>query len=334
MAFKFSCFHKIERSIPGAQVVLKSANSEEGEQPGLTNLMDQLKSSFHMNNRKRFGCFDEEKEVLPFKALCQKHHENQIELIALSEAVAKLAENSLSSVEEAFKWHVWITAEAHLPKVLYVFFLETGESYHLNTELEVKTSTSIQPEKLRFALKIDLNEAFETDSKTYITYLSPKTGDMAVAFTHLSGFTEGIDRKEQTAEFLGVVDEYTESLPEEDAIEVRRSFIDYCTEQDRAGEPVQTQELSRRLDEERPDAFAEYYAGKLDNAPNEIYTDRQQLKAYTRFYGRNRGCSISFDTTMFGSEITYNEASESLTFKALPQSLKAQIKRHQAKKAQ
>ena len=66
--------------------------------------------------------------------------------------------------------------------------------------------------------------------------------------------------------------------------------------------------------------------------PPALYTDRNQLKRYTRFYGRDQDLSISFSTLMLGRHIVYDEASDTLTIRAIPKSLKAQLSRHAKKR--
>jgi nucleoid-associated protein len=59
-----------------------------------------------------------------------------------------------------------------------------------------------------------------------------------------------------------------------------------------------------------------------------LYTDRNQLKRYTRLYGRDQDLSISFSTAMLGRHITYDENTGTLTIRAIPKALKSQLTRH------
>jgi nucleoid-associated protein len=94
---------------------------------------------------------------------------------------------------------------------------------------------------------------------------------------------------------------------------------------------VALQALSRHVDEDAPDALLNFVSEKFEEAPPELYADRNQLKRYTRLYGRDQDLSISFSTAMLGNHITYDESAGTLTIRAIPKSLHAQLARHKKK---
>ena len=110
--------------------------------------------------------------------------------------------------------------------------------------------------------------------------------------------------------------------------EYRHRVIDYCVDQDRQGEPVALKALSRYVDESSPDAFMRFIADNQEEPSLELYTDRNSLKRYTRFFGRDQDISISFSTAVFGNNIIYDERSDTLTIRSIPKSLKLQLKKY------
>jgi nucleoid-associated protein len=143
----------------------------------------------------------------------------------------------------------------------------------------------------------------------------------------LIGFAEDTDRAAKTEEFLEVLDQYAAALPAEKERDYRERVVNYCRDQERTGEPVELKALSRHVDEEAPDALLSFLTERISE-PTPLYTDRTQMKRYTRLYGRDQDLSISFSTMMLGRHITYDENTDTLTIKAIPKSLKSQLARH------
>jgi nucleoid-associated protein len=103
--------------------------------------------------------------------------------------------------------------------------------------------------------------------------------------------------------------------------------VNYCLDQDRAGEPVELNALSRHVDEAEPEALKNFYTEHFAEPPP-LYADRKQLKRYTRFFGRDNDLSIGFSTLMLRRDILYDESSGKLTIRAIPKSLKSQLACH------
>ncbi len=133
---------------------------------------------------------------------------------------------------------------------------------------------------------------------------------------------------EETREFLDIIDQYAETIPEEKVREYKSQVLDYCVEQDRVGQPVVFEEISTQLDEKQPQQFSNFISENQQLPKPEIRTDRSSLKRYIRFFGRDKNMSISFSADMFGENIVYDEQAGTLTIKEIPKSLRQQFQKH------
>lgn len=226
--------------------------------------------------------------------------------------------------------YLWmIIDESGDSEVLYLFLLQHDDSHHITPALTVSNGPSLFTNRLQYAARIHLNDWMREDSKTYLSFLAPKNQHpQTLAWNALLGFSEGIDRAAKTEEFLGTLEHYATTLAPEKAQETRDRVIDYCMDQSRQGKPVELQALSEHVDESAPSKLLDFMKERIEEPADELYTDRNKLKRYTRFYGRDQDLSIGFSTAMLGSHIAYDENSDTLTIKAIPKSLKSQLKQY------
>jgi nucleoid-associated protein len=160
-------------------------------------------------------------------------------------------------------------------------------------------------------------------------YLAPRNSLPATqAWKALVGFAENAADAQKTEALLTAIDRYADKLPDEREHEYRAKVAEYCLDQDRAGAPVELKELSRHVDEDAPDALLDFLAQHMEEAALPLYTDRRQLKRYTRLFGRDNDLSIGFSTQMLGNNIIYDENAGTLTIRSIPRSLKSQLARH------
>lgn len=336
MPLKYSTIHNVKRTTPESEVLLTSADAGSNNNDVHYELFENLKRAFHLHSKKQFGYFEQGEKSSPLSPYLNDYYHEKLSFKNVNQKIAQQLQQQFSLLPPAdlFEYYLWVVAEQTSPQMdVYIFLLKHDESHYVSDKLCVENSLSINPDKLQYAAKVDLRELIQEESKTYLSFVSLKTRNAASrVFNNLIGFCEGVDRAEQTDNFLDVVERYANESTDTDH-ECRHRIIDYCLDQDRQGEPVELQALSRHIDTTNPQAFMNYLADHLDQPNTELYADRNKLKRYTRFYGRDQDLSISFSTLRFGNNIIYDEKSETLTIRAIPESLKSQIKKFLKKTA-
>lgn len=180
---------------------------------------------------------------------------------------------------------------------------------------------------------VNLQDWDAGDSNTYLALLRERgEKDLSDAFTEFVGFSDKHDVKNDTVQFLKIVDNFTDSLDENTAKLTRSKVVDYCLEQNKAGKSVVINDLSNSLSEElksyEPDHFSRYVESTQDQIKAEFIPDTSQVRSYARISGRNDSLSMSFDAECLGNNIHYDAASDSLIIKNLPPALKARLLKH------
>lgn len=328
---KYSRIYRISPSSQAADPAAATPDSNADEVH--EDLFDRLRSAFHTQARRRIGGFDSAAEGAVLAPVLDDYRSGRANVEALGQRLAEQLRRGLEAVDGRQPWYLWFIVEAGGDdELVYLFLLQQEESHCISSQLTVAPGRSVVPGQLQFAAKVDLGE-YGQQSSTCLSCLAPKNQQpVTKAWNAFIGFAEGVDRVEQTEQLLGVVERFTEALPPEQEQDYRTRVVDYCMAQSKLGEPVEMEALSRYVDEEKPEALLQFVAEQAEAPPPALYTDRNQLKRYTRFYGRDQDLSISFSTLMLGRHIVYDEASDTLTIRAIPKSLKSQLARHAKKR--
>ncbi|MGK0441379.1 MAG: nucleoid-associated protein [Pseudohongiellaceae bacterium] len=331
MPLNHCILHKIERPAPGTDII-STLKSEENHASGpIFSLFEQLKHSFQRSAQKQFGHFDRTQEDNPLPQWIKEQQEKKLSFSSLSENLVEDLKQKLDNSEDAFSAHILVAIETVMEQqILYVFWLEHTEAIHIDSDQNIATSSFINTKKMHYAIKCHLSEWLEEDSQKYLSMIASRGNKVLTdAFSKTIGFALGVDVVGDTKEFLNIVNEYADSLPEEKAKETKEKVIEYCVERDSIGEPVVIEQLSNHLNESAPLEFSSFVSDKQEVLKPSLHTDRSSLKRFIRFFGRDKDMSISFSSGRFGGDITYDPMSGALTLNQIPKSLKQQLNKHQ-----
>lgn len=326
----YSRIYQFTPSNTAGALALDAAFPGSNDDDAHRTLFDSLRAVFHTHPRRQMGVFD---QTLPNAALAtgvRDYHGQKLDAEHLGLQLAGHLAQGLHNSGLQQPWYLWFIIEhSGDDQFVYLYLLKQDEGHHIAAQQIVTVGGTIQPSRLQYAAKVSLTEWQSDQSKTYLSYLTPKNQHpITLAWNALMGFAAGADRAAQTEEFLTVLERYAEAMPPDKERDYRARVIDYCLDQDRAGEPVEIKALSRRVDEDAPDALLDFLTTHIDEPAPALYADRKQLKRYTRFFGRDNDLSIGFSTLMLGHNIIYDESTETLTIRAIPKSLKLQLARY------
>lgn len=324
MSLKYSRIYRISNSSQSSDTALESSPEERNPDPVHSELLGRLKKTLHTHSRKQFGYFDPETPNL--SASLEQYFQNKTSFNKCANTLAELLSKQLGDNSQLpqYEYYLWVvTEETSTRNELYLFMLQHKPAFRINSQISLEQIMAIQEEKLQYGVKIHLKECFEAQSETCMSFLSTNTPPGQV-FTSFIGFTQGVDRAAQTQQFLDVVEQYAAAQGDTDK-EHRQRIADYCLDQDRRGDPIAVDELSRQINSEKPHDFMYYLADRMEQPPSNLYADPGSLKRYTRLYGRDDELTISFAVSAFGSTILYDEKSDTLTIRRIPKSLKKQL---------
>lgn len=341
--------HKIQKAPkqPGAALELSDeqlAGSEYAQ-----SVMNQLKGIFIQRASKRYGRFDPEQST--FRALLQNWLGQQQSFESFTQTISKYYAEKMDLSDLEIEGYLAFVAEDLADgQRFYAFHLRERSNLAFNEKMEIVYTQLIDFSNTGFAMCIDTTAFSAQTNEEYFTF-SFGRGDKPLQnlFMEFCGFTDTINTEQETKEFLEIVDQYTQTLPEERAQETRSVILDYCVEQDKHGESVEFEVISSQLDDQAPKKFQEFVMEKrqerrlnqaisasgevADNTQanssvkSEFIPDRKSLKNYIRFSGKNKDVTLSFAATALGGDIQFDASSDSLVIKNLPSRLLKQLKK-------
>ena len=328
MTLKHCIIHSIERATPGTEVSTSFREQENPATGPAYSLFEQLKQSFQRSSQKQYGYFDRESDDNPLPGWIREHHQGTSSFSRVSQRILEHLQQKMGENDEAFSADLMIAVDSVMDQdQLYIFWIDHVDASLIDHSLDVVHSRYIDSNKMAYSARVFVDEWLQEDSQKYMSLITSRgSKPISDAFSGFMGFSTGVNLIEETHEFLSIVDQYAQSLPEDKVSDHRGQILEYCVDQDKQGAPVVFEDISRQLDEGQPGNFSEFVAERQQAPAVEMYTDRSSLKRYVRYFGRDKNMSISFSADMFGQEIVYDEVAGTLTIKQIPKSLKQQLK--------
>ncbi len=329
MSLKHCIIHHLERTVPGADLSSSLREKENSCSGPAYSLFEQLKQSFQRSSQKQYGHFDRDLDDNPVPGWLKEQLQGKSSFARCSHRLMEQLQQKLGDNDEAFSAHIMIALETVMEQdQLYIFWIDHIDASYIDSDQEVGGTRYVDGGKLQYAARLFVEEWLEQDSQKYLAMITSRGNKkLSDAFNLFMGFSNGLNLAEETSEFLSILDDYTETLPEEKVQDYRSKILDYCVEQDKLGAPVVFDDISAQLDEKKPEEFSGFVAQQQEVAKPEIYTDRNSLKRYVRYFGRDKNLSISFAAEMLGEGIVYDEETGTLTIKHIPKSLKQQFQK-------
>ncbi len=334
MALTSIIAHRIYRHSPGSAFELQLRGEEFANAGKLEELAYELKTQFIRKGGKSYGRFSDELGEFPLPAWLRDYREERLSAPSFTHKAMQQFQQALEKAESLLDAYVFFVEEKlEVGDTLSVYLVEHQSGLYLDGELTVDDSLFLDTSGFTLAAKIQLNDWTSGDSSTYLTLMRSRGDkDIADAFTQFIAFTDKQDIKQETAEFLQIVDNFSQTLDETTAKITRTKVVDYCLEQNKAGKPVTIAALSSNLAEEvksyEPERFVRYVESSKPDLKPEFIPHAGQIRSYVRISGRNDSLSMSFASECLGREIEYDATNDVLTIKNLPSSLKARLIKH------
>lgn len=334
MAITALVAHRIYRHSPGSAFELQLRSEPFSVNGKLEELAYELKAQFIRKGGKSYGRFSDDLGEFPTPAWLKDTHEDRLSFLGFTHKAMQQFQQALEKADSLLDAYVFFVEERlEVGDTLHVYLLEHLSGIYLDGDLEMDESLHLDTSGFNLAAKIQLQDWVDANSSTYLTLIRSRTDkDIADAFTHFIAFTDKQDIKQETAEFLKVVDDFSETLDETAAKLTRTKVVNYCLEQNKAGKAVTIADLSQNLAEEvksyEPERFARYVETSKPDIKSEFIPHAGQIRSYVRISGRNDNLSMSFASDCLGREIEYDAEQDVLTIRNLPSALKARLIKH------
>jgi nucleoid-associated protein len=334
MALASIIAHRIFRQAPGARMDIQLLEQPLPSSGKLEELVYELKSQFIRKGGKSYGRFTADLGESPVPALLQDYRQERMSFTSFTHKALQQLQQTLEATESLLDAYVFFAEEnIEAGQYIYVYLLEHQSGLYFDGQISLNDSLHLDTSGFTLAAKINLSDWDAAESTTYLTLIRSRGDkDIADAFTQFIGFSDKQDVKGDTAEFLQLVENFSQTLDEPTAKITRSKVVDYCLEQNKAGKPVAISELSQNLANEIKSYAPEHFVRHLESQKPELKAEfiphAGQIRSYVRISGRNESLSMSFASDCLGREIEYDADQDVLTIRNLPPALKARLIKH------
>lgn len=332
MAIKDFITHSFVKSSEG-KTKLSLRDSVVPVDDALEAFVSELKHSFHRRAGREYGYFAETdpSPVLPTKLSALISEE--INFVAMSVQWMYALQDVINELDLDAQGHIVFLREEHLGEELfYIFVVSYKESLYINKKLEIEQTRHIDFGTTLMAAKVDVSVWQANASRSYLTLAVPRSSNLWIdTFRVMTGYENAVDKKAETENFLQSVATFSMDIPDDSVSEFQSQIVDYCLDQDKAGQPVGFADLSESVSQ-----VPGVDSGKLAKAltkgtqaeDDKLHVDRNSLRRFLRFTGREKDLTVSFSSTVIPERVQYDSSNDVLTIKGLPKTLRDQLVEH------
>ncbi len=290
----------------------------------------EIKQAYMSRISREHGKFGTEKEDRLLADLLDHLAEERISFLQLSETLLEALKHALEDGQQEINGHaIFFQEKIYQNEYFYLIIAKQRESLTINGKLEVEKVHSIDLGPSLVVAKIDITEWKKNQNNAYLTITIPRANkSFAEAFRTVVGFSDGINKAEDTQELLNTVEGFTKNISDEQVSGYRTQVVEYCMEQELMDSPVELAGLSQAIDAVNSDEFSRYLADNLPGGEQQIRMDRKSLRSYVKFAGREKDLAVSFSSHQLNKRINYNAGSDTLSITGLPKTLRGQLLRH------
>lgn len=330
MAIQHAILHHIQKPAEG-EVILAPRSTELPLTPALDELIGKINATYNNRSGKIYGNFQADSAAFPCADWLQAHLNGSIDFSEFSRRVLERLGQQLQGQEEGLSGYLMLVRLRVLEvEQLLVLLLSTAPSVVINEQLDLSDAQHLDIGKIQLGAKINLDEWRRSGGQQYCSFVRGRAGKgIADAFTNTLGCTEEADARKQTQTLLRVFDDFCgeQKLDSGARSEARQKAYDYCSEQAEQGDRVRLKELSCIIDTDDPDTFFNYAGSQEVELLAEMPADKRGLQKFVRYSGSMKGLSLSFSEALLGEQVVYDAASDTLTIRGLPPTLRKQLER-------
>lgn len=335
--------HRLTQTLGASHLEAKACADTWPTDEGAQACFKDLKQNGLRRAAKDYGSIT---DTHAFRQIIDRLIESELGFYDFSVACLENFKTLLKESELEFDYHLIMAYERlENANVLHICFVEQRPSSFINASLNLEQNLTLDS-NIKFGAKINLTELVseieETRSRSVTLFRTRGEKGINAFLENAIGFGNKQDIGSETETLLKSVNEYANTLPADQAAFAKNQVVEYCLEQEQDGQPIGIKALSGELQkqfESHRDSFIDSSSGGYTPPPKfanfalesnselkkEIIADKNRLKNYVRISGRNEQLSMSFSSSCLGESIVYDAASDSLTVKAIPASLKARL---------
>ncbi|WP_027350243.1 nucleoid-associated protein [Halotalea alkalilenta] len=322
--------HRFAREPDGVTQRLDLSERSLSEDEASAGLLDTLSARFNGKPRL-WGGFAAEGEERVFSERLGAYLSGELDFVAFSrQAAERLASLMRASEQPRDGQLVMLHTKRGEIEQLWIALLPEGETLGVDEQGELVARRTLNFNAFDLAARVELHEWRAGETRRYLSVVKRRgLKREADDFSRWLGLVEPVDGAETTRALLEAFEGFAvdEGWSAEQRRDKREQLTDQLGDHASRGERAPLETLAAALDDAHPEAFVDYLSRGDHAIEHDVPTDRRTLGSFRRYTGRAGGLSISFDTTLLGSQVEYDAGGERLIIRGLPKKLKEQLER-------
>lgn len=312
-----------------AKIVLRIEENEINEHANI--LSTELSQLFRKTGLNTGGFIEPESKDDPlphFVQLLTNYFTGEAfpEFVNFSNAATKEFKSKLDESGSSKGGYLWFNHYAYNSEhFLSVVLLRKKAGLSISANLTLDQIERIDLDKLHMAARINLTSWLDGSSSRYIAFrIGRDAKDVTSYFSKFIGCEEYTRAKVDTQHLVEVVKKYcTQHGFDEVKTEGAKQFVyDQCLDWLAEEIPVTIDALSELLDGKfqptQQNLFLEIAQSDPFFLNNEVPIEKTALRGLTRYSGKSKKMSLSFDSDLLNISVFFDEGNKSLLFTDLP----------------
>lgn len=330
--------HEVRKEEESSVAEILPRDKENAIDAHAQDLNDQLTKLFRKTglNTGRFTVPETEDDPKPhFVTLLETYFSiNEFsDFVAFSQAASRDFKRKLDGSGSSKGGYLWFNHYTHNDEnFLSIVLLRKKHGLSLSSELTLDDVEQLDLDKLHMAARINLTAWLDGTSTRYIAFrIGRGAKDVTEYFSTFIGCEEYTRARVDTQNLVAVTKQYCSENGFDDVKSetVKQFVFDQCVSWLDDDEPILLDSISTMLDTrftpEHSGKFLEIAQDEPFSLNNEIPIERSALKGLTRYSGKSKKLSLSFDSDLLNVSVFYNQGTGELKITDLPDKLKQQL---------
>jgi nucleoid-associated protein len=321
--------HLLEKKRYERTVGVQLRDNELPSAPRVTNLVTRINDLYSKKSGRAYGEF----RTAPFNSSLNAYLGDSTQFVNFTKDAMTALTAQIEPVTLATGGYMLFTKFEHLGQNHFmVVMLKDAEGVSFDSNLDVLDVNHLELENLHLAANVNITSWQLGNATKYVSFVKGRSNARVTDyFKNFIGIQEFADSSQDTAGLVTVIRSFARvnDLDIEQEEVLRSRVHAYCVDRSATGVPIFINELSRYIDEAEPEAFLEHVNASDEQINNEIHIDQKGLKRFVRYSGRSSELSISFDSSLYGDRISYDQENDTLIIKGIPTSLRQQLTNEQ-----
>ncbi|MBF0402261.1 MAG: nucleoid-associated protein [Magnetococcales bacterium] len=292
-------------------------------------LVEQLLDIYQHGTGKSSGTFQQDELNYPFAGVLRQFLDDDTQFVMFTHHSMRRLKQTIDSQNFATGGYVlFVDYEDLVERQMLVVMLNEKVSFAIDDGLRVKEGLVLNLDQLHMAARIRVTRWLAGQEKRYLSFVKGRGGgDIAKYFREFLGCTDFSSSQEQTKALVQAVKDYGKEkgyTAEENRI-LRQKVYTYCEEQRTENRKIYLEDLSRRLNEDNPNDFLRFANNETRQLDSEFEPHREVLRGLKLVRLVTLDWRISFESSLLGNRIKYDERAQTLTISDIPDTFKAQL---------